>query len=282
MIDSLPLRRRGIVRKAAGGVYDVELDGGDVVSATLRGRLKLEQRTGERVVPGDRVEVELRTGGATIEMVEQRHSQLVRRAPGFRVGRAKVLVANVDQMVAVFAAARPEPRLRMLDRFLVLAEANDLPALIVVNKTDLVSADDVRARFAPYHDAGYGLLYTSVPRGVGIEALRERLCGRVSVFTGPSGAGKSSLLNALEPSLQLRTADLSEAVVKGRHTTVTAELLPLRCGGHVADTPGLRELGLWGVPLDELDFCFPEFRPYLGACRFGGSCTHVPEPGCAV
>jgi len=273
----------GIVRRAAGGVYEVELEGGEVVNAVLRGRLKLEQRTGDRVVVGDRVEVERHGDGSiTIESVRPRASELARRAPGHGGRRAKVIVANVDQLVVVFAAAQPEPRLRMLDRFLVLAEANELPAVIVVNKVDLVGEAEARARFADYEAAGYRVLCTSTVDGRGLEELREVLCGRTSALTGPSGVGKSSLLNALEPGLGLRTAEISAAVMKGRHTTVTAVLIPLRCGGYVADTPGLREVGLWGVPLEELDLCFPEFRPYLEECRFGGSCTHVHEPGCAV
>lgn len=275
--------QRGTVRKAAGGVYEVELDEGGVVAATLRGRLKMEQRTGDRVVAGDRVQVARHgDGSATIEAVEERRSELARRAPGKGARRAKVIVANVDRVVIVFAAAQPEPRLRMLDRFLVLAEANDLPATIVVNKVDLVGLEEARRRFAMYEAAGYPVLYTSTVDGTGIDALRECLCGETSVLTGPSGVGKSSLLNAIEPGLRLRTAEISRAVGKGRHTTVTAELIPLRCGGYVADTPGLRELGLWGIDREALDTYFPEFRPYLGQCRFGHGCSHIHEPDCAV
>lgn len=277
------VRHRGTVRRTGGGVYDVELDSGSVVSASLRGRLKLEARTGDRVVIGDRVDVEVQPdGSATIEAVEPRRTELARRAPGQGARRAKIIVANVDQVVIVFAAAHPEPRLRMLDRFLVLAESNELGALIVVNKVDLTGLDEARSRFGLYEAAGYPVLYTSVSEGIGIDALRESLCGRTSVLTGPSGVGKSSLLNAVDPGFQLRTGDVSEAVRKGRHTTVSAELLPLRCGGYVADTPGLREVGLWGIPVEELDHYFPEFRPYLGECRFGYACTHTHEPGCAV
>lgn len=275
--------RRGTVRRAAGGVYEVELDEGGVVQAALRGRLKLEQRTGDRVVVGDRVEVERHAdGGATIEAVEERRSELARRAPGHGARRAKIIVANVDRVVVVFAAAHPEPRLRMLDRFLVLAEANDLPATIVVNKVDLVGIDEARRLFSAYEAADYPVLYTSAKEGIGVDAVRDRLCGGTSVLTGPSGVGKSSLLNAVEPGLGLRTAEVSAAVGKGRHTTVTAELIPLHCGGYVADTPGLRELGLWGIEPERLDECFPEFRPYLGDCRFGRGCSHIHEPGCAI
>lgn len=277
------MRQHGTVRRTAGGVYDVELETGDLVGASLRGRLKLEQRTGDRVVVGDRVEAARQPDGSwTIEAVASRRTELARTAPGHGARRAKVIAANMDQLVAVFATMDPEPRLRMLDRFLILAEASRLAATIVVNKIDLTGEPAARERFSMYEAAGYAVLYTSAPQSRGIGALRDRLCGCTSVLTGPSGAGKSSLLNALEPGLGLRTAAIGEAARKGRHTTVSAELVPLACGGYVADTPGLRELGLWRIPTEELDRCFPEFRPYRGECRFGGSCTHTHEPGCAV
>ncbi|MFO7893453.1 MAG: ribosome small subunit-dependent GTPase A [Longimicrobiales bacterium] len=285
----------GLVRTTVGGAYEVELHPGgvpgagqpagagqpDVVEATLRGRLKQEQRTGDAVVAGDRVWVRRHEdGGYTIEEVEERRTELARRAPGPRgKHQAKVVVANVDQIVAVFSVAHPEPHLRMLDRFLVLAEANGLDAAIVANKVDLDR--EAAAAFEAYEAIGYPVVYTSAETGEGVDALHELLCGRTSVLTGPSGVGKSSLLNVMEPALQLRVGEVSGAVRKGRHTTVSSVLIPLGCGGYVADTPGLRELGLWGVEAQELGACFPELRPYLGECQFR-SCTHTHEPGCAV
>lgn len=274
----------GIVLRAQGGVYDVETGDG-VVEAVLRGRLKREERLGDRVVVGDRVEVERTATGEqeawAIESVHERTSALARKAPG-KAPRAKVIVANVDQVVVVFAVANPEPHLRMLDRFLVLCEANELDALIVANKVDVAGPDAARQLFGLYERIGYSVVNTSVKEPLGVEALRECVCGKTSALTGPSGVGKSSLLNALQPGLALRVASVSDAVQKGRHTTVTAQLVPLDCGGYLADTPGLRELGLWGIDPEELDWCFPEFRPYLGTCRYGNSCTHTHEPGCAV
>jgi ribosome biogenesis GTPase len=273
----------GIVRRSAGGVYEIELDSGEVVDAALRGRLKMQARTGDRVVTGDRVQIERHDDGSTtIEEVEPRSTQLARMSPRQRGRRASVIVANVDQVVVVLAAARPEPKLRMLDRFLVLSEANDIPAIVVVNKSDLLATGEVAERFRDYTAAGYEVLETSAKGAIGIEQLRERLCGRISVFTGPSGVGKSTLLNALEPGLKLRTGDVSEAVGKGKHTTTTAELIPLRCGGYVADTPGLREVGLWDVETESLDECFPEFAELRQHCRFTGSCTHIHEPKCGI
>jgi ribosome biogenesis GTPase / thiamine phosphate phosphatase len=272
----------GLVLRAHGGVYEVETSEG-VVEASLRGRVKREERVGDRVVVGDRVEIQTGTGdgGWTIERVHERRSVLVRKAPG-KAPRAKVIVANLDQVLIVFAVARPEPHLRMLDRFLVLCESNELEPVIVANKVDLVGVPAAAELFAVYERIGYPVLYTSVKARIGIEELRERVHGRVSAVAGPSGVGKSSLLNALEPGLGLRVSSVSETVQKGRHTTVTAQLIPLDCGGYVADTPGLRELGLWGIDPEELELLFPEFAPYRATCHFGNTCTHTHEPGCAI
>lgn len=271
------------VLRSSGGVYDVELEDRTVAEAVLRGRVKLQQRTGDCVVAGDVVEVTHHPDRTlTIDAVTPRRNQLARSAPGGRGRRAKVIVANMDRVVLVFATARPEPKARLLDRFLVLTEANELHALIVLNKIDLVSDDVASAFLAPYAAAGYETLRTCALSGRGVDALRAALCSSRSVITGPSGVGKSSLLNAVQPGLGLRVAAISEAVLKGRHTTVTAQLIPLACGGYVADTPGLRELGLWGLHADSIAVCFPEFRPHIGRCRFSRSCTHTHEPGCAI
>jgi ribosome biogenesis GTPase len=193
-----------------------------------------------------------------------------------------VIVANPDQAVFIFAVQEPSPRLRMLDRLLVIAETNDLPAIICANKIDLLQDEhEARRLFGVYEDIGYLVIYTSVPTGQGIGALRERLCGRLTVLSGPSGVGKSSLLNAIQPELGLSTKHISQSTGKGRHTTVTVRLWPLLCGGYVADTPGLREAGLWDIEPEELAWHYVEMRPYLADCHFS-SCTHTHEPGCAV
>lgn len=273
----------GTVLQGLGGVYEVQTPDG-VVEAVLRGRIKRDERTGAKVVVGDRVDVdEERAGEDTvwaIVKVHERTTVLARRAPG-KAPRPKAIVANVDQVLIVFAAAHPDPHLRMLDRFLVIAADSDIAPLIIVNKTDRAGMDTARAIFAPYERAGYPVVYTSAKQNLGVDALRDALCGRLSALMGPSGVGKSSLLNAVQPGLGLRVSAISEAVNKGRHTTVTAQLIPLECGGWVADTPGLRELGLWQVERDQLQFYFPEFEPLLGGCRYP-TCTHTHEPGCAV
>lgn len=274
----------GTVLRGLGGVYEVETADG-VVEARLRGRVKRDERSGDKVVVGDRVDVEsepTNTGEDwVVTRVHERRTVLARRSPG-KAPRAKPIVANVDQVLVVFAAAHPSPHLRMLDRFLVICESGGLEARVIVNKTDVAGMEAARALFAPYERAGYPVLYTAARQGVGVAELHDLLRGRLSALTGPSGVGKSSLLNAVQPGLGLRVSAVSAAVNKGRHTTVTAQLIPLECGGYVADTPGLREVGLWGIDTDELDLLFPEFRPYLSTCRFGNTCTHVHEPGCAI
>lgn len=273
----------GVVVQGTGGVWDVRVASGSVVAASLRGRLKHDEHGALKLAVGDRVTIAWDNrdpGSWMITGIHARSSKLARRAPGGARGE-RVVVANLDQVLVVFAAARPEPHPRMLDRFLVIAEANDIAARIIVNKCDLVEPEVAHALFAEHVAAGYPVHFTSVKTGEGLAALRQEMAGRSSVLSGPSGVGKSSLMNALFPGLTLRTAEISDSVNKGRHTTVGAVLHPLPCGGFVADTPGLREVGLWGIDPRDVAHCFPEFRPYLNECRFG-DCTHVVEPGCAI
>ena len=273
---------RALVLQGTGGVWQVRTDGGETRSVSLRGRLKKESGDAIKLAVGDDVILERDERGSAwaITGIEPRRSKLARRAPGGGHGE-RVIAANIDQVIIVFAAANPEPHPRMLDRFLVIAEGNDLKARIIINKIDLVDVDATRERFADYTRAGYPLHFTSVKRGDGLEEVREALSNRVSVLSGPSGVGKSSLMNTLFPGLNLRVGEISESVNKGRHTTVGAMLHPLPGGGAVVDTPGLREVGMWGLDPAALDVCFPELRPYLDNCRFR-DCTHAVEPGCAV
>jgi ribosome biogenesis GTPase len=275
----------GLVLRARSGFYTVVTDAGRLIEAHLRGRMKRDRQASDIAVIGDRVRVEiLPDGTGAIEGVEPRERRFSRRQPGPRGSwREDVMVANADLVVAVFSCDRPPPNPRLIDRFLVVADYNEVPALLVANKVDLVTADAARAVFEPYERIGYDVLYTSAKAGVGIEDLRGRLAGRISIVTGPSGVGKSTLLNTLQPGLRLAIGDVSEALHKGRHTTRVAELHALEGPrrGYVADTPGIRELGLWQIPPTELAGAFPEFRPHLGACAFN-DCTHLHEPRCGL
>jgi len=263
----------GVVLARTAGGYRVHTDAGEI-TATLRGKLKYQDS--DRVVPGDVVVLE----GSAIAEIRPRRSVLARREAGSGRRRSQPVAANVDQVIVVASARDPEPSPRMMDRILVIAEANGLPCAIVVNKTELDPAVVVALakRFGP---ADYQVLATSVKADQGLAALRDLLRGRHSVFTGASGVGKSSLLNALEPGLKLRVGAISEKWRTGKHTTTAAELVPIAGVGYVVDTPGMREVAAWGIDPNALGACFPEFRPFLDQCRFD-NCRHLAEPGCAV
>ncbi len=259
----------GVVLVRTGSAYRVHTDRGEV-TAVLRGKLK--HRDDDRVVAGDVVELELQADGhATISAVRPRRSVLARRAAGERSPRAQLIAANVDQVVVVASARSPEPSPRMLDRFLVIAAANRIPAVLVLNKIDLdpSALDALQRRYGP---AGYQVLGTSVTQPEGLVALRDLLRGRESVLAGQSGVGKSSLLNVGEISAKWDT---------GKHTTRAALVVPVATGGYVVDTPGLREVGTWGIDPERLGAYFVEFRPFLDQCRFD-NCRHLAEPGCGV
>ena len=270
-----------MVLSGTGGVWRVRTDDGEVLEVPMRGRLK-KLDDALKLTVGDSVDLEPGSQGETwaISTIHPRKSQLARRMPGGGHGE-RIVAANVDQVMIVFAAAKPEPHVRMLDRFLVIAEGNGLDARIVINKIDLVDEAGTRERFRDYAKAGYPIHFTSMKKQIGLEELHDALSGRTSVLSGPSGVGKSSLLNGMYPGLNLRVGEISESVNKGRHTTVGGYMHPLPDGGYVVDTPGLREVGMWGMPSEDLDSCFPEFRPYLEHCRFG-DCTHLNEPDCGL
>ena len=286
MEDSYLQQLEGRVIKALSGFFTVETEQGSIISQ-IPGRLKKEWLETDIVALGDWVTISLtEENTGIIEAVAERHSALSRsrvQADRRRLSsdREQVLVANPDQVVFVFAIKKPRPSLRKLDRFLVVAESNDLPALIVVNKIDLAVPDKARDMFQVYSDIGYRVIYTSANEGVGVDELRQELQGKISVLAGSSGVGKSSLLNAVEPGLGLKVRVVSAATEKGLHTTRHAEMFPLEGGGYVADTPGIRGLALYDVEPSELDAYFREIGPLVAQCRFS-NCTHQHEPGCAV
>lgn len=253
-----------------------------ILVCKLRGRLKRGSKKGDLAAIGDRVLVSrIADGQGLIEAIEPRKTMISRMAPLPHGEYEQIIIANPDQIVLVFACTEPSPKMRMLDRFLIIAEEQSIPALIVANKTDLVTMGFARELFGHYADIGYSLIYSSVPNGKGITQLKGELIGKISAMAGPSGAGKSSLLNAIQPGLGLTVQKVSQATGKGKHTTVASELFPLEGGGYVADTPGLKALALWDIEPEELDGYFPEISPIVAQCQFS-DCTHLHEPGCAV
>lgn len=271
--------KHGLITKAQSGFFWVETGEG-VVVCQLRGKLKQDRAKGDIAALGDSVEITtLDDGSGVIETVRERKNAIVRLDPRPQGEYQQVLLANPDQAVFVFACANPTPRLKMLDRFLVIAEKQKIPVLVVANKVDLV--DEPKSMFGLYEALGYRVMYTSTKNGAGVNELKAQLQGKLSALVGPSGVGKSSLLNAIQPGLGLAVNEISSAMNKGRHTTVIRQMFALEDGGYVADTPGWKSLALWDTEPEEMDAYFPELRDLVAHCQFS-DCTHQHEPGCAV
>ena len=271
----------GLVIRRQSGFYWVQT-ASNLYVCKLRGRLKHRSVSEDIVAVGDSVDISLVSDGTgVIENVKLRKNELVRLAPIARGEYKQILLASLDQAMFIFACAQPEPSLRMLDRFLVIAEKQRIFPIIVANKVDLVGKTGARKIFAIYESLPYQVIYTSAKTGMGVRKLKKQLVGKVSAFTGPSGVGKTSLLNRMQPHLGLKVKELIKATHKGRHTTIVREMFAIDGGGYVADLPGLRRLSLWDMQAEELDGYFPEFCGLVADCQFS-DCSHRVEPGCAV
>jgi ribosome biogenesis GTPase len=237
------------------------------------------------VAVGDKVRIslpdEISNLGA-IEFIEERINQLSRRDPGIKP-RESVICSNVDTLFLVFSVKSPQPKVGLIDRFLVAAEWEFIPVTLILNKTDLDKknrkVDEIKEI---YGSTGYRLLTTSAVTGEGIDDLRNILRDQTSVLAGPSGTGKSSLLNVIEPGLGLKVGEVSDYSGKGRHTTTQLKAFPLSMGGLVMDTPGIKMFALWNLEPEELATLYPEMEPLVGKCKFGLSCNHITEPGCTI
>ena len=308
----------GMVLNGAHGIYDVHTENG-ILRCTLRGKLKKafaeaqlakstakgrsrydklpysrhaqrEEREANaaslpvRVAIGDFVklrQLDAKTG--LIEEILPRQSALTRKdaASNDRVAIQQTMLANLDQVVIVFATAQPEPHFAMLDRYLAICESAGIHPIICLNKVDLPHNQHVEESADLYSKLGYTVIWTSPKTGADIDTLRSLLKGHTSLFTGPSGVGKSSLVNAVEPGMAAKTGLISDATGKGKHTTTGSQLYPLSEGGWLADSAGIRALATWDIAPEDLAECFPEFRPYLGECIYS-DCMHIDEEGCAI
>lgn len=277
----------GLVIRAKGADFYVST-GTEEARCSLRGRFRLE-RADEDVIPvvGDTVRFRREQGGdpaaprGVIVEIEPRKSVLV-RSEAFQKKGYRILGANMDQVILVFAVKQPALNLRLLDRMLVAALCGSMEAVICINKMDLVSAPDhIEEDLAPYRAMGYQVVLSSAKTREGIDGLASLLASKLSILAGPSGSGKTSLVSCVQPGLELAIADVSARTGKGTHTTSHFELHPLAFGGFLGDTPGVREFGIWGVSREKLAGFFRDLAPYRGECRFA-TCTHSHEPGCAV
>jgi len=257
---------QGIITKGIGGFYYVNTDGG-ILECKARGKFR-----NEKVSPlvGDMVEVAEQKGSYVIDRILPRKNELIRPQ-----------VANVDQVVIVFAAAKPDPNLGLLDKFLLLSEYNNLKIVICINKIDLKESYEIDKLTEPYRESGHSIISVSTRFEYGIDNLRKMLNGHITVFAGPSGVGKSTILNTLQPSFNMETGELSSKISRGKNTTRHTQLLELDTGGYVVDTPGFSSLNIDFIDKGDVEYLFHEFKDFIGKCKFTG-CSHISEPGCAV
>lgn len=275
---------KGLVTKATGSWYDVRSESGEVVSCRLRGQFRIHGiKSTNPVILGDHVIFEYENDGSgTITNIEPRRNYIERKSTNLsKINH--LIAANIDRVFLMVTLKEPRTSLGFIDRFLVSAEGFRIPVCLLVNKMDLYNESEVTMvdKLAKlYREIGYDVLKTSAVTGWGIEELREKIAGKVCLFSGHSGTGKTAIIKQIDPSLDLRVGAISQQHLKGKHTTTFAEMFPL-AGGFMMDTPGIKEFGLIQYSKEEIRDYFPEIRQYNNKCRFD-DCTHVHEPGCEV
>jgi ribosome biogenesis GTPase len=276
----------GLITKSTGSWYQVVTNDGQKYDCRIKGIFRTKGiTTTNPIAVGDIVDFEMEPeqGTGVITNLHQRKNYIIRKSINLSK-QAQIIAANLDQALLIVTLASPRTSLGFIDRFLVTAEAYDIPAALVFNKLDLFSEEglEILADYkAIYENIGYPCYEVSALNGTNVEQVSEIIKGKMTLFSGHSGVGKSSLINALVPELKLRTTQISEWHDKGVHTTTFAEMFELPQGGYIIDTPGIRELGVIDIEKNELSHFFPEMRALLNQCRFN-SCRHINEPGCAV
>jgi ribosome biogenesis GTPase len=277
----------GRVYKSTGSWYLVKEASGAFLQARIKGRFKIDDITSTNpIAVGDLVDLEMGEEGEktyTITHIHDRKNYVNRRSPAHK-HQHHIIASNLDQSLLVATLREPRTSQGFVDRFLVACEAYHVPAIIVLNKSDIYKKKDLEvcAEWRQVYEAvGYTILLASSETGEGLDALKELLKGKITLMSGHSGVGKSTLINALMPELALRTSEVSGWSGKGMHTTTFAEMFDLPFGGQIIDTPGMREFGIVDISRQELSHYFPEMRALLSQCQFN-NCLHVNEPGCAV
>lgn len=277
---------QGLIIKSTGSWYQVQTPDGQRYEARIKGKFRIKGiTTTNPIAVGDQVDFEFEPGSdnAVITHLHPRRNYIIRKSINLSK-QAQIIAANLDQAFLVVTLASPRTSLGFIDRFLVTAEAYDIPARLVFNKLDLFSDEGlgILAEYqSVYENIGYPCYNVSAKEGTNIEQLQELISNKTTLFSGHSGVGKSSLINALLPELSLRTGEVSDWSDKGMHTTTFAEMHQLPGGGFIVDTPGIRELGVIDIEQGELSHFFPEMRERMNQCRFN-NCRHINEPGCAI
>ncbi|MBR5465136.1 MAG: ribosome small subunit-dependent GTPase A [Alistipes sp.] len=271
----------GVVVQATGSWYEV-LSGGERYRCRIRGKLRLKGvRSTNPVVVGDEVQcLTDEQGSHVIIDITPRRNYVIRRASNLSK-ESHIIAANIDQALLLVTLKQPETALEFVDRFLVTCEAYKIPAVILLAKIDLQEREEVDLFRSIYEPIGYRVVEVSAVTGEGVEEVHDLLVGCTTLLSGNSGVGKSTLVQRIDPSLDIRTGDISESHHKGRHTTTFSTMYPLSEGGALIDTPGIKGFGLIDIEEEELWHYFPEMMHYGRECRFY-NCTHTHEPGCAV
>ena len=275
----------GLVIKNTGSIYLVKTDEGLLLECIAKGNLRIKGlRSTNPVAVGDRVTIE-KTSNETsyITDIEDRKNYIVRK-PTNLSKQLHILAANLDQALLLVTLKSPETNTTFIDRFLATAEAYRIPAHLLINKLDLYNDEDreyMDALIQLYTGIGYPCTCISAKQGIGIDALRAHMAGKISLLSGNSGVGKSTLINAIDPNYKARTGEISGSHLKGTHTTTFSEMFELENGGYLIDTPGIKGFGTFDMKPEEVSHYFPEIFAISSECRFN-NCTHIHEPGCAV
>jgi ribosome biogenesis GTPase / thiamine phosphate phosphatase len=275
---------KGIVTKSTGSNYVVKTENGERVNCKLKGKIRLDGRKSTNpAAVGDDVEIENNNGEFMITEIKSRKNYIIRKSINLSK-QVQIIAANMDQAFLICTLVAPRTSLGFIDRFLITAEAYSIPVTIVFNKCDLLDEEALKAQqqiIEIYQTIGYTCLQVSSFNKRDIELLKENLAHKITLISGHSGVGKSTLINAIEPNLNLRTGQISAAHLKGMHTTTFAELFELSFGGQIIDTPGIKELGLVEMTREEIGHYFPEIRERMQNCKFN-NCIHENEPHCAI
>jgi ribosome biogenesis GTPase len=277
----------GIVVKSTGSWYEVMKPSGDIINCRLKGKFRLQGlKHTNPVTVGDKInyEMEPNSENGVIFSIEPRKNYIIRKSSNLSK-QTHIIASNIDQAILMVTIAFPTTSLGFIDRFLVTAEAYHIPTTIIFNKVDLCTnglEDVLQETIDLYHKkVGYAFLKTSVNDKIGLDEVKELLQNKTTLVAGHSGVGKSSLLNAIEPNLNLRTGIISKTSFNGQHTTTFAQMHPLSFGGFIIDTPGIREFGVVDLNNAELSHYFKEMKPFIGKCKFN-NCQHIHEPQCTV